>query len=1543
MFKRLLLFIVFLSFAFTVSFAQRGKNGAKTVAAANTIVNEYTTLTSDAAAGSTSINVAASGLNANSRFPASLAPGDLIMIIQVQGASIETSIGQQLQWGEVTSYNNCGLYEFAQVLSVPSSTMINVECPLLYDYTAAGKTVIVRVPRYTSLTINNGGVLTGDSWDGSKGGVLAVEVEGATVVNSGGSMDMTGKGFRGGILQNENVTAFGIGEYYYPTNDFGAEKGEGIAGFGADYDALGGRYCRGAAANGGGGANAHNHGGGGGANAGDILLWTGKGNPDISNAGWITAWNLESAGFATSTSSGGGRGGYSFSSSNLNATTVGPWTPSNQITSWGGDYRRVWGGLGGRPLDYSTGRIFMGGGGGSGEQNDSYSSGGANGGGIIVVQSYGSISGAGQIKSNGANAANSTSGNGFGSSGADGAGGGGGGGAIILKTVGGVSGITASANGGNGGNQVIQPTYTTTQAEGPGGGGGGGYIAITGGAITATANGGANGTTNANALSEFPPNGATKGAAGISDASVTTFWIIDNDYTICPGTSITLSASIGGTAPSGTDIIWYDAIVGGNVLATGPNYTTPVLYTTTTYFVGTCYGTYHDSVTVYVNNITANAGNDVVICNGSSTQLNASGGVSYAWSPAAGLSITNIANPTANPSSTTTYIVTVTDAAGCYASDDVTVTVIGSISANAGSDVSICPGLSTTLQASGGISYTWSPSNDLSSVTVANPVASPSLTTTYIVTVTNAAGCTATDDVIVTVYPVVNANAGNDTTICTTGSAQLNASGGNSYSWSPSTGLSANNISNPLATPASTTTYTVVVTDANGCTNSDDVTVSISSNLVVSVSPSAPTTCPGGSVSLTASGGTTYSWSPSAGLSSSSGAVVTATPAATTTYTVTASNAGGCTGSATVTVTIGANLVPTISPSSATVCAGNGVLLTASGGTTYTWSPSTGLSSTTGATVTANPSSQTTYIVSVTDGGGCSGTASVTVDIGSGLNVSVTPTSASICPGSSVQLDAIGATNYIWSPSTGLSSVSGATVIATPTTTTTYTVTGTDVSGCSGTSSVTITISNTLSATAATTNESCGQSNGTATVTPSGSCATGYTYLWNTLPQQTTQTAVNLSAGSYTVTVSCGGCSAAASATVVNSPGPSAGITALTDASCGMSNGGATITASGGTAPYSYNWSNGQSNATLTNVTAGIYTVTVQDASGCQAINTVTISNLPDPAITNTSVTNATCFLSNGGASVNVTGGTSPYSYSWNSSPMQTTQNLSNVPGGNYTVTVTDAGGCTATSNVFISQLGGLTLTSTSTSENCGQSNGSVTVIASQGTGTYNYNWNTNPPVNASTVSNLPAGTYIVTVTDGACTSTTSVTVTGNPGPTALFSANPSIITVGGEVNLIDNSSGNVVNWLWDYGDGSTPGTTPSSGHEYGMIGTFLVTLTVTDAYGCTDTYTDTIVVNDIFTLYIPNSFSPNFDGKNDLFTPKGLSVDPDSYEMRIFDRWGNCIFYTTTWGEGWNGTVKNDGNVDEDIVMDVYVYRIRCKDLNGHKYDYFGHINLIP
>ena len=503
--KRTLQTLMLLLLLALPGWAQQGKDGAGTITGTGTIVNTYTSLTANAAAGSTSLSVANSALTGGAFGATALATGDLVMLIQHQGATITTAT--DATYGGISAYNNAGFYELAEVRSVPSGTSIVVACALQKSYTATGKVQVVRMPRYTTLTLNTNTSITAPAWDGTTGGVVAVDVRGDVTLNTGATIDVSGKGFRGGAVGNSATLVDGLNStaYVYSTNARGAEKGESIAGYQADYDALNGRYGRGAPANGGGGGNNHNAGGGGGANV-SSLAWTGQGNPDAT---YNTAWALETPSLANTTSGGGGRGGYSYSASVNNATTTAPGN-----AAWNGDTRLVRGGLGGRPLSLAGGRLFFGGGGGAGDENNGTGTAGNNGGGLIYLLSAGNVVQAAAatgtaLLANGASVTALTAN--------DAPGGAGGGGGIVLNVAGTVaSGITASVAGGQGGSQNLGGP----EAEGPGGGGGGGYIAYTS-LPTVSIAGGANGTTNSSGVNQtgaFPPNGATIGSAGLTAA-----------------------------------------------------------------------------------------------------------------------------------------------------------------------------------------------------------------------------------------------------------------------------------------------------------------------------------------------------------------------------------------------------------------------------------------------------------------------------------------------------------------------------------------------------------------------------------------------------------------------------------------------------------------------------------------------------------------------------------------------------------------------------------------------------------------------------------------------------------------------------------------------------------------------------------------------------------------------------------------------------------------------------------------------------------------
>jgi gliding motility-associated-like protein len=621
----------------------------------------------------------------------------------------------------------------------------------------------------------------------------------------------------------------------------------------------------------------------------------------------------------------------------------------------------------------------------------------------------------------------------------------------------------------------------------------------------------------------------------------------------------------------------------------------------------------------------------------------------------------------------------------------------------------------------------------------------------------------------------------------------------------------------------------------------------------------------------------------------------------------------------------------TVSPGTTSTCTGNGVSCTASGAASYQWAPAAGLSATTGSNVTANPAVTTPYTVTGTDANGCTATTSFTINVSANLTPTIATTNATCGQSNGTATASVAGMNYIWNngQTTQVLNNLGAG---------NYTVTVSDGNGCSGSASCVVNSFPGGSVTITSTDENCGHSNGTATATAVGGTAP-ITYSWSNL--QSTQIINGLSGGTYTVTTSdANGCTSSGTVTIQNIAGPSLQVTNVINETCSKGNGSATVNAVNGVSPYTYAWATGASGVTANNLSAGTIGITVTDVNNCTAFNTVNVSNTPPPTLA-TAANPADCGQSDGSATVNVNGGGLPYSFVWNSTPQQTSQTAMNIPSGTYTVTVSDGNGCTVTANSIVTSTNNPSATAISTNEYCDQSDGTATVTAIGGSGTYTYLWNNGQIL--QTATGLAAGSYTVTVNDGFCTTTANAFVTGIPGPDAGFSCNPQVLTMlDGPVSFLDNSSGNIVNWQWNYGDGSPYGSNASNEHMYENLGSFLVTLIVTDNNGCKDTVQDTVKVKEIYTIYIPNAFTPNEDYINDLFFPQGISIDPNEYEMAIFDRWGKLVFKSTTYGEGWNGTLNNKGDVKK-VVMDAYVYRIKIKEVDGPRHEYIGRVSLIP
>lgn len=480
------------------------------------VLNRYARLAADAQAGATQLMVNAAELGAMN-----LSAGDLLLVTQVQGAQIDTAAAAATH-GTVTGLGGAGgqagRFELVSVTAANPATgvvRISADCGGLRNaYSASGHSQIVRVPQYGELAIVAGGGISALPWDGNIGGIVALRAQHLRI-DSGGSVAADAAGFRGGAAASPSgnkLVASDVTSFAGASLDEGAGKGEGIAGWLVSYG-------RGAAANGGGGGNAYGAGGGGGANAGNAANWLGNGVMRAANVAETTAWGLDPTGaMGLTNESGGGRGGYSLSTTDRDATSVAPGN-----AAWGGNNRRERGGRGGYPLNNNAAaQLFLGGGGGAGDRIDpappSGGSGdGGRGGGLVYILAD-LVDGAGTISARGGAGSASLAGT------QGGAGGGGGGGSIVVNTLALRGSLLVTADGGDGGSQVRVGATAFADAMGPGGGGGGGFVAVPSGtppAVIRRALGGRAGTSQADTVSEFPGNGATDGQAGTTSAALT--------------------------------------------------------------------------------------------------------------------------------------------------------------------------------------------------------------------------------------------------------------------------------------------------------------------------------------------------------------------------------------------------------------------------------------------------------------------------------------------------------------------------------------------------------------------------------------------------------------------------------------------------------------------------------------------------------------------------------------------------------------------------------------------------------------------------------------------------------------------------------------------------------------------------------------------------------------------------------------------------------------------------------------------------------------
>ncbi|MBE9600300.1 MBG domain-containing protein, partial [Pedobacter sp. MC2016-24] len=804
------------------------------------------------------------------------------------------------------------------------------------------------------------------------------------------------------------------------------------------------------------------------------------------------------------------------------------------------------------------------------------------------------------------------------------------------------------------------------------------------------------------------------------------------------------------------------------------------------------------------------------------TASGGAGGFYYSWSPSGGTAATATGLQQGN------YTVTVTDNYGC--SKQFPVTVGGpsaALSVTPSQTNVLCNGTATgtaTVNVTGGTpgyTYVWLPSGGTAATATGLAIGN------YSCLITDAKGCTTSQNFAITQPAALVASTAQINATCTIGGqASVTPSGGTApytYLWSPG-GATTQSVTGLAAG-----SYSVIITDANGCNITKNFSIT-STNTLVATTATTSVLCNGsstGTASVTPSGAPgpyTYLWSTGASTASVTGL-------AAGNYNVTITSSNGCSIVKNISISQPAPFVVTPTQTNVSCNGGsNGTAkVTVSGGSgpyTYAWAPRGGTAA------TATGLAAGTYTVTITDENLCQATQSFTITEPTAITATTTSTGVSCFGGSngSASVTATGGTGaytYAWSPSGGTAAT------ATGLTAGTYTVYITDANTCVGIATVVVGgPSAPLSVTPSQTNVACnGTATGSATVSVTGGTP-GYTYSWSP-SGGTAATATGLFAGNYICTITdANGCIKTQNFAITQSA-PLVATTSQTNVTCnGSNNGTATVSPSGIPGPYTYSWApSGGTAATATGLAAGTYNVTITAASGCSIVKTITISQPAALAVTPTQ-TNVSCNGgTNGTAKVTVTGGSGPYSYSW--APRGgTAATATGLAAGTYTVTITDANLCQATQSFTITEPTAITATTTSTGVSCfGGSNGSASVTATGGTGTYTYAWSPSGGT-AATATGLTAGTYTVYITDAnTCVGTATVVV---GGPSAPLSVTPS------QTNVLCN--GTATGSATVSVTGGTPGYTyswsPSGGTAATATGLIAgnYVCTITDANGCIKT-----------------------------------------------------------------------------------------------------------
>ena len=752
--------------------------------------------------------------------------------------------------------------------------------------------------------------------------------------------------------------------------------------------------------------------------------------------------------------------------------------------------------------------------------------------------------------------------------------------------------------------------------------------------------------------------------------------------------------------------------------------------------------------------------------------------------------------------------------------------------------------------------------------------------------------------------------------------------------------------------PGYSGTATLTLTTTNGCSThaTSNKTVTVNAAAIPTITPSALGFCPGGDVELESSSGASYSWSPTGGTSQ------TATITTGGNYTVTVTYANGCqrTSNAVNIQAYASPSAPTIGTITQPTCTTPTGSIQLTGLPAGNWTLSAPGGAGTGNSTTIAGLAPNTYSFTVTDANGCISPVSANAVVNPAPATPTAPTIGTITqptcttPTGSIQLTGLPAGNWTLSAPGGAGTGASTTIAGLAPNTYSFTVT--DANGCISTVSLNAVVNTAPVSPAAPTIgtitqptcttptgsiELTGLPAGNWTLSAPGGAGTG-----------TSTTITGLAPNTYSFTVTdANGCisTVSANAVVQNITPPTSPVASVTVApTCDEPTGTIEISSPIG-ANYSYSVNGGtpQSSAVFAGLTPGDYDfIAIDNSNSCEStVTTVTI--IPQGDFPTISVVNTEELVCNGDNDASITiainGGTAPYDVSW-STPNGVDLEATNLTAGSYTVTVVDANGCQDDQTISITAPQAIGGNFNITNPTCNGSNGSVTVSGQHGESPYSYDWigqgNT-----TNTLSGISAGNYSVEITDtNGCQSVVSTTVTSS-GDVNVSVWTDNNMLVQGESTLIQTDvtpSSSGVTYQWNPGVGlscttcASPVATPSQTTTY--------TVVVTSAEGCQHTDSITIFVEQLCgDFHIPTMFSPNADGHNDGFCVHGSEGCITSFEIQIFNRWGEMVYQSEDPTECWDGTHK--GKI---LNTAAFVFRLKATTEQGVSVEESGSFNLV-